>query len=149
MYRCISQITVAIYWNVYCLSVGCQCFRQKSPWPLSLLAFRAASHTLALPRRAMSSADPLLDYISQKVQTDGSKFAKSENNVKSCDGDSSSVTDCIFNKAQCDGNTMPACRQSDDNADSTMKVSPVQQVSVSWGDADSELSAGIMICLLS
>lgn len=123
----------------------CQCFRQKSPWPLSLLAFRAASHTLALPRRAMSSADPLLDYISQKVQTDGSKFAKSENNVKSCDGERSSVTDYTFNKAQRDGNAMAPCKQSDDIADSTMKVSPVQQVSVSWGDADSELSAGIMM----
>ncbi|XP_050715455.1 methyltransferase-like protein 25B [Eriocheir sinensis] len=114
--------------------------KQDSPWPLSLLAFRAASHTLSLPRRAVSSADPLLDYLNQQVHTDSSKPAKTENNVKSCYGESTSAPECNF-KSHYDGNTMAPCCQSDDNAEGAFNVSPVEQVSASWGDADSELSA--------
>ncbi|KAK8380411.1 hypothetical protein O3P69_016767 [Scylla paramamosain] len=52
--------------------------KQESAWPLSLLAFRAASHALSLPRKAVSSVNPLLHYLSQQVQTGSIKLNKPE-----------------------------------------------------------------------
>lgn len=121
-----------------------QCFRQKSPWPLSLLAFRAASHTLALPRRAVSSADPLLDYLDQHIQTDNkpAQSKNTKNNVKYCCRENASSFEGIYNSHD-DVNTAAPCCQSDDNhGKEPSNVSPVEQVSASWGDSDSELSAG-------
>lgn len=138
-----------MYWKEgFGSNVVLHCFRQDSPWPLSLLAFRAASHSLALPRRAVSSADPLLDYLNQQVHAGSSKPAKTGNNVKSCYGESLSASE-YNSKSHYDGNTMAPCCQSDDIAEGAFSISPVEQVSVSWGDADSELSAGIRMCFKS
>ncbi|XP_063882966.1 methyltransferase-like protein 25B [Scylla paramamosain] len=52
--------------------------KQESAWPLSLLAFLAASHALSLPRKAVSSVNPLLHYLSQQVQTGSIKLNKPE-----------------------------------------------------------------------
>lgn len=92
----------------------------------------------------MSSADPLLSYLNEQVHTDSSEPAKTENSVKSCYGESTSASECNSN-SHYDVNRMASCCQSDDNAQGAFSVSPVKQKSVSWGDADSELSAGINI----
>ncbi|KAK8380525.1 hypothetical protein O3P69_016841 [Scylla paramamosain] len=113
--------------------------KQESAWPLSLLAFRAASHALSLPRKAVSSVNPLLHYLSQQVQTGSIKLNKPEYHEISRNVENKSEIECDTGTVQCEGH-IKAAHKDVDKSDADF-ISPVQQVSVSWGDSDSELSA--------
>ena len=124
-----------------------QCFRQKTIWPLSLLAFRAASHALTLPRKAVSSVDPLLHYLSHQAQADNSTLTKPNYQEELCDVENTSESE--YNAGEHERGRHPWAAHKDVNKSDADYVSPVQQVSVSWGDADSELSAGNMMCTIA
>lgn len=114
-------------------------------WPLSLLAFRASSHALSLPRKAVSSVDPLLHYLSQQVQAGSINLNKPEYHEISCNVENKSEIECNSGTVQCESH-IKAPHKNVDKSDPDY-ISPIPQVSVSWGDSDSELSAGNILAL--
>ncbi|KAG0720629.1 Protein RRNAD1 [Chionoecetes opilio] len=114
--------------------------QKKSPWPLSLLAFRGASHTFALPREAVSSVAPLLHYLrQQQQQQQAGNTTQPDNQRQPCDAERKSESERSTDEVPRDGSNGAAAKDVDES--DFHGVSPVQQMSVSWGDTDSELSA--------
>uniref|UniRef100_A0A0P4VW58 Methyltransferase domain-containing protein n=1 Tax=Scylla olivacea TaxID=85551 RepID=A0A0P4VW58_SCYOL len=108
--------------------------KQESGWALSLLAFRAASHALSLPRKAVSSVNPLLHYLSQQVQTGSIKLNKPEYHEISRNVENKSEIECDTGTVQCEGHIKAAHKDVD-------KIDADFICITSWGDFDSELSA--------
>ncbi|KAG7156602.1 RRNAD1-like 1 [Homarus americanus] len=59
--------------------------KQKTVWPLSLVALRATAFTYTLPRRSVSSTDPFTDYLNQQLQKTERLSGSSDNNEMKCD----------------------------------------------------------------
>lgn len=87
---------------------------QQKVWPLSLLALRASCSAYTLPRKPVTSAEPFTDYIKQQGFTQ--KTPETLDNEIASTGDSQTGL--------------------------TASLHPLQQITVNWGTANNELSAG-------
>lgn len=91
------------------------CFSsQQKVWPLSLLALRASCSAYTLPRKPVTSAEPFTEYIKQQGFTQETPEAVDNETASSRDG----------------------------QTDLTIALHPLQQITVNWGIANNELSAG-------